>query len=393
MAKKITKYTVFVSSPSDLKEERAALDEVVKELNLRYGAANDCIIELLKWETHSAPGISIRGSQDLISEDIGSDYDIFLGLLWTRFGTATKSADSGTEDEFNRALKQFNSNHHKPQILFYFKNSPPTSLNDIEPEQFLKVQQFKQSLPKDNVLFWEFDKIESLQNFVRLHLPKRIEMLDDTLIKEKSEYINSEVHREEDELGLLDYLDQYVNLIGDSTNSLERITEATEWIGEEIANKGEEITRIVKAPNSNKALVRIVFKRTAKLLQDYAERVKSEIPIFYSSFEDGMRSGINLINLYDEFNGENNIDQLESSKDSILKLQASIGNALDGVTSLRNSVSKIPRIQKEINTAKLELLTHLNDLIEKLESCLQLSTEFSDEIGAKLDKEKISRMR
>jgi len=58
MAKTVTKYSVFIASPSDLQEERIAIEEVTKELNLTFGIKQNIVIELLKWETHSAPGIS-----------------------------------------------------------------------------------------------------------------------------------------------------------------------------------------------------------------------------------------------------------------------------------------------------------------------------------------------
>lgn len=226
MAKFVTKYTIFVSSPSELKEERDAVDEVVTELNLTYGNANNCVIELLKWETHSAPGISNSQTQELINSDIGEEYDIFLGMLWKKFGTPTLDANSGTEHEFNKALTRFQSGSLQPQILFYFKNSVPTSLNEIDPEQLIKVNRFKNSIPKDKLLYWEFDSAENLQNLLRLHIPKRIESISKDL-HTKVEVKNNEEFSDIDELGLFDYSDLFVSFMSDSTNSLVKISEST----------------------------------------------------------------------------------------------------------------------------------------------------------------------
>lgn len=388
MAKSITKYTIFVSSPSDLADERAAIEEVIKELNLTYGNVNNCVIELLKWETHSAPGISKSHTQDIINNDIGDDYDIFLGLLWKRFGTATKNADSGTEEEFKRALARFEEGNLQPQILFYFKNSVPNSLSDIDPEQFLKVNQFKQAIPKERMLYWEFDTIENLQNFLRMHIPRRIESITSSLnientFKEKNEIIELE------ELGLFDYSDQFEALMADASNSLVRISESTEWIGKEITSKAEELTRITNIPNPNKNIVTNVLVRTAKLMNNYSERLKVETPIFYSSFEEGIKVGINLINLSEDFNNENTIQELEDSKESIVIIRKAIPDASLGLKSFRESVSELPRIQKDINSAKRILLSQLDDLIDKLDKSLSLVIEFSDEIGSKIDKLRI----
>ena len=54
----VSKYRIFLASPSDLTEEREAIDAVISELNENYGNQNNIIIELLKWETNSAPAIS-----------------------------------------------------------------------------------------------------------------------------------------------------------------------------------------------------------------------------------------------------------------------------------------------------------------------------------------------
>lgn len=388
MAKSITKYTIFVSSPSDLADERAAIEEVIKELNLTYGNANNCVIELLKWETHSAPGISKFYTQDIINNDIGDDYDIFLGLLWMRFGTATKNADSGTEEEFKRALTRFEEGNQQPQILFYFKNSVPNSLSDIDPEQFLKVNQFKQAIPKEKMLYWEFDTVENLQIFLRLHIPKRIESISNNLNVKNNPNGENEII-ELEELGLFDYSDQFEALIADSSNSLVKISESTEWIGEEIAVKSEELTRLTKIPNLNKNIVTNILKRIAKLMNDYSDRLKVETPIFYSSFEEGIKAGINLINLSEDFSNDNTIQELEVSKESIIVLRKAIPNALIGLKSFRDSISELPRIQKDINSAKRILLSQLDELIEKLDKSLSLVIEFSDEIGSKIDKLKI----
>ena len=48
----------------------------------------------------------VRGGEPevLINDQIGK-YDIFLGVMWRRFGTPTGVAESGTEEEFRRALE------------------------------------------------------------------------------------------------------------------------------------------------------------------------------------------------------------------------------------------------------------------------------------------------
>ena len=68
----ISKFKVFVASPSDLTEERESINEVISELNLIYGNPNNIVIELIKWETNSGPAISEQHVQGIINNDIGN---------------------------------------------------------------------------------------------------------------------------------------------------------------------------------------------------------------------------------------------------------------------------------------------------------------------------------
>ena len=112
MPKTISKYSIFIASPSDLAEERAAIDNVISELNITYGIPNGIYLELLKWENNSAPGISESSVQDIINNDI-PEYDIFVGFLWMRFGTPTSTHGSGTEEEFDLAYRKFKKNNEQ----------------------------------------------------------------------------------------------------------------------------------------------------------------------------------------------------------------------------------------------------------------------------------------
>jgi hypothetical protein len=95
MAKAVIKLSIFVSSPSDLGPEREILDSVISEINMTVAASNNLYLDLIKWETHAFPGIA-DDPQAVINEQIPSNYDIFIGILWARFGTPTRRALSGS---------------------------------------------------------------------------------------------------------------------------------------------------------------------------------------------------------------------------------------------------------------------------------------------------------
>jgi len=242
MPELILKYRIFLASPSDLYNEREAVSEVVSELNLTYGNPNNIVIELLKWETNSAPAISKISLQDIVNNDI-PEYDLFIGILWMKFGTPTKEFGSGTEEEFNIAHKKFLTGNKSLQILFYFKNSPPHSLDSINTQQLEKVMSFKSSLGEKNVMYWDFNAIEELQKFLRIHVPSRINELikNPSITIEPSSSENKkeeiQIQQYEEEFGVLDYEEIIQESFDASTEALQRITTAMEWIGNEMTKK------------------------------------------------------------------------------------------------------------------------------------------------------------
>ncbi|WP_421287177.1 hypothetical protein [Aeromonas veronii] len=60
---------VFVASPSDVSEERKALESVVHELNKTWSKNLNLRLDLIKWETDIYPGFG-EYSQDVINEQV-----------------------------------------------------------------------------------------------------------------------------------------------------------------------------------------------------------------------------------------------------------------------------------------------------------------------------------
>jgi hypothetical protein len=88
VAKKVDLVRIFLASPADVAEERKAAQEVVSELNLTLAPHLGVYLELITWETHSAPSFG-ADAQAVIEEQIGRDYDIFVGVFFKRFGSPT----------------------------------------------------------------------------------------------------------------------------------------------------------------------------------------------------------------------------------------------------------------------------------------------------------------
>ncbi len=378
MPSTITKYKIFLASPSDLQDDRASIDEVINELNFTFGKQHDIHLELLKWETHSAPAIAINHPQEIINSDLGDDYDLFIGLIWKKFGTPTKEADSGTEEEFLNAYNRFLENPNSLQILFYF-NSKPVSISEMNAEQLLKIQNFKSDIGKNKkVLYWEYQDTQQLNKFLRIHIPQRILELKKSAqnklaIIEKDEVLAVEILSEE--FGLIDYQEMIEDGFRESTESLLRISNATEWIGEQLNKKTAEANTMTA--NGNQPSLKTLknyFIRTAKIMDNYANRIEPEIPIFQEYFEKGIDALSNVINISTNDLGVEQ-DEIDETKESLASLIEGISFGIDSMNSFLQSVNDLPRMSKELNKAKTNVGTKLEDLLDNLRISLSIGIE------------------
>jgi hypothetical protein len=160
---------IVVASPGDVQGERDSLDEVVAELNRAIAADRGLRIELGRWETDAYPGFHPEGPQGLIDPILRvEECDVLIGIFWTRFGTPTGDAGSGTEHEFSVAYKSWKMKR-RPEIMVYFNQAPYTAKSKAETDQWGLVLQFQTTFPKEG-LWWPYEGTDSFEKQVRRHL-------------------------------------------------------------------------------------------------------------------------------------------------------------------------------------------------------------------------------
>ncbi len=177
-------FKIFLASPSDTDNERLKAEEVVEEINKSIGSRDNFRLELLKWEKDTYPSMGEDG-QDVINKQIGNDYQIFVGIMWKKFGTPTKRAGSGTEEEFNLAYDRYTSKKDI-QIMFYFNSAPIPQ--DADLEQFQKVRDFKKKIEGLGAYHQSFDSTISFEKSLRMDLTRYVK---DILKKEIQEAVIS----------------------------------------------------------------------------------------------------------------------------------------------------------------------------------------------------------
>ena len=175
MARQETILSIFVSSPSDVDEERNRLEDVIRELNVTWSRDLGIRLELIRWETHAFPRFG-EDPQAVINEQIPQDFDLFIGLMWYKFGTPTGRAGSGTVEEFQRAKERYDADPDALQLMIYFKDAPaPVPPTQLDHKQMTSVSKFRSSLDKVGGLYWSFQTIDEFEGLVRLHLSRHVQ--------------------------------------------------------------------------------------------------------------------------------------------------------------------------------------------------------------------------
>src|ERR1700732_560154 len=106
-------YRILIASPSDLIDERQAATEAVSEWNAQHAVAESVVLLPVKWETHATPQAGVK-PQEAINNQLVRDCDILVGMFWTKVGTDTGVAESGTVEEIDRFVAA-----GKPALLYF----------------------------------------------------------------------------------------------------------------------------------------------------------------------------------------------------------------------------------------------------------------------------------
>lgn len=132
-----TVYQIMIASPSDVLEERRIAMEVIYRWNAMHSFRSHLVVLPVMWETHTIPEMGDR-PQAIINKQIVSDSDILIGVFWTRLGTPTGKAESGTVEEIEEFIAA------GKQAILYFSDreiNPHVDLAELQ-----RLREFKASL-------------------------------------------------------------------------------------------------------------------------------------------------------------------------------------------------------------------------------------------------------
>ena len=161
-------YRVLIASPSDLTEERQIAAEAVNEWNALHATAESVVLLPVTWETHFTPRSGVR-PQDAINEQLVRGSDILIGMFWTRIGTSTGVAESGTVEEIDQFVAA-----GKPALLYFSRR--PIDPNKIDLRQHKKLRSFKAATHK-KALVGSFASLDDLRQALMRNLLDQVRTL------------------------------------------------------------------------------------------------------------------------------------------------------------------------------------------------------------------------
>lgn len=156
---------VMIASPSDVPQERLIVRDVISEWNTIHANDKRTVLMPIGWETHSVPDTGNR-PQAIISGQLLKDADLLVAMFWTRIGSPTGAAQSGTVEEIEEHIRAGKS------AMIYF-SSAPVHPDFIDNVQYSALKAFRESL-RARSLFEQYDSLSEFRMKFTRQLAQKI---------------------------------------------------------------------------------------------------------------------------------------------------------------------------------------------------------------------------
>lgn len=162
---------ITLCAPGDVSKDIGILDHGIADWNRLHWDATNCGIKSRHWKADATPDMSDR-PQGVINQQLIDDADLIVAVFWSRFGTPTGIASSGTEEEVRRAIAA------KTRVFLYFSDLEPLP-PDTNDDQLARLHRFRDEMLGTG-LAWRFRNRSQLKAIFAAHLAK---FMDERLAK------------------------------------------------------------------------------------------------------------------------------------------------------------------------------------------------------------------
>jgi len=409
MPKQVITFNVFISSPSNLSTERLVIEKVLAELSIELAAERDIAFEVFKWESDAVPGIG-KEAQAVISSQL--NYDIYIGLLGSVFGSATQRYGSGTEEEFNQAYERYQKAPESVRVLFYFKNASENIFN-ISLEELSKVKSFRDQLGGLGTLYHDFSDLDSLRGMIRTNVRNLIVKQWDSnkwrvlsppnppIAPQVKDYesgtgydsLTPELPRDEnfdlaedDKPGFLEAI-----MIGNEvTDALNKHMERMGDLGKGLGKTVTEVAHDLATANAtgNLILAKEIYDQIGTEMREFTVSMRSELPIYESVSKDLIATLGNIFSFYS--------DEKMGSQEEISSLFLNFEALVNSVRGIRSSlqqfhgiIDSMPSMTQTFRAARKHLSRVLDEFTSSYTIFLGTADALLTEVKLKLNNESI----
>ena len=158
-------YLVMIASPRDIYKEPDIVRKAIREWNALHSADKGVVLIPVSWD-YDVPPTMGEHPQEVIDKHVLDKADLLVAIFWTRIGTPTKVAISGTVGEIQKHIEA-----GKPTMVYFSNES--IKPDKLDKEQYDALIRFKQECQK-NGLLGEFESADEFEKSFSRHLTKQI---------------------------------------------------------------------------------------------------------------------------------------------------------------------------------------------------------------------------
>jgi tetratricopeptide (TPR) repeat protein len=161
---------VLIASPGDVQEARDRAERAIHIWNAANAEALGGALLPVRWELDCYPEAGGR-TQGIVNRQIVDSADLLVGVFWSRLGTPTGAAESGTVEEIARFIER-----QRPVMLYFSRERVDPYETDLE--QLARVRAFRQRFEKQGQgLVATFASQDEFEKVLVADLSKRVPRL------------------------------------------------------------------------------------------------------------------------------------------------------------------------------------------------------------------------
>lgn len=372
---------IFFASPSDVVEELALLSDSIEDLAYTFGP-HQLSLDLVHW-TRVIPDRD-DDAQAIINRGVGEAFDLFIATMWTRVGSPTKRAQSGTIEEYERALAIA---ERRPdfRVWVFFNTSPPDSLDDLDLEQIAAVRSFKQRVSDDGCLFREYRGSAEFGSLLRRLLGRYLgELSAGTLSSRDSPSSESPSAAGTNGPKVLGYFDyareatEQVKVVGDVNVRL------AQTCGKACLAVTERAAELDGTDHADNEAFAAALEAYGASLFDFGEAVVPFSDQVEVSYARALGSYANAIVYLGDL-----VDDLAPhacrAVGAVSEMREATSTGRARLAHIRAKIDRVPRLSGDVITGKARAIGALDELLNRYDTALRLTDETMEAMRSAAD--------